>query len=234
MAKGKYKSKRLRAVQRTELGFPPHQQPKNDQNEPTGTGPIQMKNRDRERDIAKANASKTTEKRNPFRGRPQAIIGFVIGVILGPVIQQKFFTWLPGSRTQSSLRAEIVTKPDEPNCHFYLLRFINFDSIDYMHTKIQFPDPITSFKVGVSSETVLNDDQRQGGLQWGKGWDDQHKCVVEGDTLGANPNIQFSANGHMIEIQTSKLPDPTHVFGLIATTSDLEPTRSKLWTERRV
>src|SRR6202020_640078 len=97
----------------SELGFPPHQQPKNDQNEPTGTGPIQMRNRDRERDIAKANASKTTEKRNPFRGRPQAIIGFVIGVILGPVIQQKFFTWLPGSRTQSSLRAEIVTKPDE-------------------------------------------------------------------------------------------------------------------------
>jgi hypothetical protein len=159
------------------------------------------------------------------------LLCFVAGVLVGPVIQQSFFVSLPDSRTQSTLRAEIVRSPGEPDCHFYRVIFTNFEPIDYLHAKVQFPDPITSFKVGVPAETVLSDAQRAGTLNWGKGRDAQHKCFVQSDELSSNPNVQSSINGHMIEIQTSKLPDPTSVFALIATTSGIEPTRAKLWTE---
>lgn len=52
-----------------------------------------------------------------------------------------------------------------------------------------------------------------------------------GDTLTASSDVHVLANGHILEIQSSRLPDPTHIVGLIATTTDIEPMRSKLWTE---
>lgn len=158
-------------------------------------------------------------------------IGFLAGVLLGPVIQQEVFGLLPASKTDAFLRAEIVTEPGKPNCHFYMFSLFNFGSVDYMQTKLQFPDPITSLRVGLTPETVLSDDQRDHNLQWSKGWDSQNRCVVSTDSLNASSDVQASINGHVIEVQTSNLPDPTHIIGLIATTSDLEPSRSKLWME---
>lgn len=223
MTKGKYKLKKLRASQQSG----------------SSTQPVPGKY-STEND--KGAMPKTTDGRLDWKSRADKVqvwlrsalwglLCYVIGVISGPLIQQRFLALLPGPKTDVFLRAEIMTQAGKPNCHFYMFSLYNFQSIDYLHAKVQFPDPITAFKIGITSETVVNDDDRQRGLQWGKGWDPQDKCAIMGDSLSPIPGIQSSANGHIIELQTSKLPDPTHIVGLIATTADLDSVRSTLWTE---
>lgn len=229
VAKGKYKRKRLLALQRSEPASLARS--REDEQKQADLKQTLMTTRNQGTNSPKVNPIKSKGIWNSARSGVQGVIIFALGVILGPVIQQVFFTWLPGSRVQSTLRVEKMADAGQPDCHFYRVTFTNFSSIDYLHAKIQFPDPITSFKVGIPPETVLSDAHREGNLMWGKGRNAEHSCIVETDGLSANTNVQSSINGHGIEIQTSKLSDPTHVIGLIATTKSDMDSRTKLWTE---
>ncbi len=166
-------------------------------------------------------------------GRLGAVLLFLIGVITGPVIQQKVFAFLPGPKVDASLRVERVTVPGELGCNYYLFTFRNLATIDYMYAKLQLPNPVTSSNIGSFSETVQDNDDRTGNLLWEKGWDSHGKCVVSSNSLTTNQDIQSTASGTMIKIQsTSKLPIGTPIVGMIATTDDLQSTaHPKLWTE---
>jgi hypothetical protein len=103
-----------------------------------------------------------------------------------------------------------------------------------MYVKLQFPNPITSFIVGVPQETVMAGADREHNFGWGKGWDSNGECAVSNATIDKNPDVQFSATGNMIGIHASKLPVATRIIGLIATTgrhSAVEPIPSTIWTE---
>jgi hypothetical protein len=127
-----------------------------------------------------------------------------------------------------------MTRPGSAGCNFYLFNFVPNDPIDYMYVKIQFPNPITSFTVGVPQERVIGDMKREHNVGWGKGWDSNGVCAVIDATIGKNPGVEFSASGNMIEIHASKLPMATRIIGLIATTdhqSAVEPIPTTIWTE---
>ena len=183
----------------------------------------------------KATTGKTAMRWNGLRSSPVwGIIYFVAGTISGLVIQQSFVALLPAPKVSSFLRSERMTKPGSSACNFYLFSFVPQDPIDYMYVKLQFPNPITSFNVGVPQETVILDTERAHNLSWGKGWDANGACAVIDANLVKNSDIQSSSAGNMIGIHASKLPFGTRIIGLIATTdrqSTVEPISSTIWTE---
>jgi hypothetical protein len=200
---------------------------------------VQKAGRGRTAKNLKAGTPRTAQRNNqPEEGSKlkSALWGFIwflLGTLAGPVIQQWFFTLLPGPKVSATLTADHV--PGNPNCTYYKFVLANFRPIGHMYAKMQFPDPITSVSVGNSTEIVQDNDHRQGQLSFEKGPDDEGKCSIKHSSLTPNPDIQSTWSGHVIEIRSSaQLPLMTQVVGLVATTgssSGQAKASPQLWTE---
>jgi hypothetical protein len=86
-----------------------------------------------------------------FKAPLWGLVCFIAGTISGPFIQEQFVALLPGPLIKATLRAERMTIPGRSSCNFYRFNFYTSEPLDYMYLKIQFPNPISGFKVGSPS-----------------------------------------------------------------------------------
>lgn len=157
--------------------------------------------------------------RSSINGSIKGVVLFLLGLVVGPIIQQGLMASMPGPGVSAGLRIEHPANLNKGACSFYLFHFTNFAPINSVYVELQFPDPVTSVKIGDYTVIGRVGDESQGGLLWGKGRDSKGRCAVLGTSLAADPDVQYALDGNTLRIHSSsELPFGAKLVSQVATT----------------
>jgi hypothetical protein len=157
------------------------------------------------------------EKPGRLRKALRAIVWFVAGAISGPLLFWSFARIVSGPQLDVYVIGMRGVSGRNAGCIDYQLQFGTPKSVEYGYVKIQFPSPITGYKVGLPGEghspvlgqTMMN--------AWELGWNASGQCDVIQAAVQDTLNMHVSVAGNMLRMDFSKLPSNSVISGIVAT-----------------
>lgn len=150
-------------------------------------------------------------------------IGVLLGVIsiilfvLAPLFAQWFVGILPGPNVSAIISGFRGIEANEIGCTYYTFTLTSDDSIEFAYVKLQLPNQINNYKVGLPQEGDISGEHRQSINAYVLGKNAEGKCEVKQAAVNIDTNVQAYAAGNIITINALKLPPHTNIMGIVAT-----------------